>query len=103
MAGGVEYSRANALALLADGGPEVATKGVQGEGPRGRVCPVSVRAVRLLRAHRPRGVAFGRLAVGAIVQRQGFGMAEHGRLRGRAFSIVGDALAEMPVEIPLGE
>jgi hypothetical protein len=30
-------------------------------------------------------------------------MAEHGRLRGRAFSIVGDALAEMPVEIPLGE
>jgi hypothetical protein len=30
-------------------------------------------------------------------------MAEYCRLRGRAFSIVGDVLAEMPVEIPLGE
>ena len=58
---------------------------------------------RLLRAHRLRGVALGRLAVRAVVQRQRFGMAEHCRLRRSTFAVVGDVLAEMPVEIPLGE
>jgi hypothetical protein len=57
----------------------------------------------LLRAHRLRGVAFGRLPAGPVIQLQRLGVPEHRRLHRGSFGLRRDVLGEVPVEIQLGE